>query len=104
MSTSATAGNRFSILGFQSTQLVTLDWTQLSKTFGLSKKMAENDWWPKKQFQLAWKTLKMTGSSGKDSDSLEKWQIAPLYQRFPHVLSLGGSVTMTVRLKFSAAS
>ena len=104
MSTSAAAGNRFSALNFQSSQLVTLDWTQLSKTFGLSKNLAENDWWQEQQLQLAWKTLKTTSSSGKDSDSLEKWQIVPLYQRFPHVPSFGGSVTTTVRLGFSVAS
>lgn len=33
-----------------------------------------------------------------------KWQTMPLYQRLPHVLSLGGFITVTVRFGFSAAS
>ena len=104
MSNSATAGNRFSALGFQLTQLVASDWTQLSKTFELSKNLVENDWWQEQQVQLARKPWKWMVAVARTTTVWVKRQIAPLYQRLSHVLNLGSFVTVTVRLRFSAAS
>ena len=56
------------------------------------------------RFNWHGKLWKQLVSSGKDNDSLDKMTITPLYQRLPHVLSLGGFITVTIRLRFSAAS